>query len=176
MGNRTAWGGPDRSRIAVVPAVVGKMKKANQSRVKIAVPITRGTDDFPPVDWEHLWTVPCGVGQYEVDNIPFFATGISSGDVISAHTLDDHLIYDQVVRYGGHSTVRVVMSEVDQKEKVRKALARLGCEIEGSHLPKLFAVDVPALVNYAEVIGYLEEKAAENLLDYEEASIQHKTN
>lgn len=152
------------------------MNAKNQSRVKIAVRIARGSDDFPPADWEHLWTVPCGVGQYEVDNIPFFATGISSGDVISAHTQDDQLIYDQVVRYGGHSTIRVAMFEVDQKEKIRKALARLGCETEGSHLPQLFAIDVPALVNYAEVIGYLEEKAADNLLDYEEASIQHKTN
>jgi len=152
------------------------MNKKIQSRVKIAVRIAGGTDDFRPADWEHLWTVPCGAGEYEVDNIPFFATGISSGDVISAHAQDDQLIFDQVVRYGGHSTVRCVVFDVDQKENIQKALARLGCETEGSHMSKLFAVDVPAPVNYAEVISYLEEKEAENLLDYEEASIQHKTN
>lgn len=56
------------------------------------------------------------------------------------------------------------------------SLRNFGCKSEGSHIPKLFAVDVPASVNYAEVISLLAKKADEDVLDYEEASIQHRTN
>lgn len=148
-----------------------------QDRVKITFPLTRGSDDYPPADWEHLWAIPRGVDQYELDNIPFFAAGVSAGDLVAAHQDgDDQLIFDKVLQPGGHSTVRVVMFNTEEKEKIRSELAKLGCESEGSHLPKLFAVDVPAAVSYAKVISFLAEKADENVLDYEEASIQHRTN
>ena len=148
-----------------------------RDRVKIALPLTRSSDDYPPADWEHLWAIPRSTDRYELDNIPFFATGVSAGDLVAVRRGDDErLIFDRVVQYGGHSTVRVVMFDIDQKEKIRGELARLGCESEGSHIPKLFAVDVPASVNYAEVISFLAKKADEDVLDYEEASIQHRTN
>lgn len=97
-----------------------------RDRVKVALPLTRASDDYPPADWEHLWAIPRGTDRYELDNIPFFATGVSAGDLVAVRQGDDdRLIFDKVVQYGGHSTVRVVMFDIDQKEKVRGELAEL---------------------------------------------------
>ncbi len=142
--------------------------------MKISFPLVRDQDDYPPADWEHLWAISRGIDQYELDNIPFFAKGVSAGDIVSARRDDDQLIFDRVLRHGGHSTVRIIMLKLDEKEGVRNELAVLGCESEGSHLPNLFAVDVPPNVNYAQVASFLAEKAEKNILDYEEAAIQHR--
>lgn len=142
-------------------------------RVKIAFRLTRDADDYPPADWEHLWAIPRGVDQFELDNIPFFAKGVASGDLVAAHHDDDQLIFDRVLQPGGHSTVRVIMFEADQKAAVRDELAQLGCETEGSHLPNLFAVDVPPVVVYSDVIDRLTQKVDAGILDYEEAAIRH---
>lgn len=151
------------------------MNGTPRNRVKIAFPLSRDSDDYPPADREHLWAISHG-DRYEIDNIPFFVKGVSAGDLVAAHNDGGELIFDRVLDFGGHSTVRVVMYDPAKKEAIRNKLAKLGCESEGSHLPNLFAVDVPPAVNYAEVISLLMKEADENILDYEEASIQHRTN
>jgi hypothetical protein len=149
------------------------MNETSQNRVKIAFQLSRDSDDYPPADREHLWAIPRG-DRYEIDNVPFFAKGVSAGDLVAAHNDGGQLVFDKVLDFGGHSTVRVVMYDLAQKDAMRNKLTQLGCETEGSHLPKLFAIDVPPTVNYTEVIALLAEKADEEILDYEEASIQHR--
>src|ERR1700755_1092034 len=142
------------------------MDDESQNRVKIAFPLSRDEDDYPPADREHLWAIARG-DRYEIDNVPFFVKGVSAGDLVAAHKDGEQLIFDRVIDFGGHSTIRVVMYDLAQKERIRRKLAQLGCESEGSHLPKLFAVDVPPTVNYAEVIALLAEEADKVILDYE---------
>ena len=149
------------------------MNGAMKSRVKVSFRLTRDADDYPPADWEHLWAIPRDADQFELDNIPFFARGVASGDLVSARSDGDQLVFDQVTLSGGHSTVRVIMYDTSQKAAVRDELAKLGCESEGSHLPSLFSVDVPPTVDYANVISLLEGKAKADILDYEEAAIRH---
>jgi hypothetical protein len=152
-----------------------KMDETSQNRVKIVFPLTRDSDDYPPADREHVWAIPHG-DHYEIDNIPFFVKGVSAGDTVAAHTEGAQLIFDKVIDFGGHSTIRVVMYDLTQKEPIRSKLLQLGCESEGSHLPNLFAVDVPPAVNYAEILTLLANRADDGILDYEEASVQHRMN
>jgi hypothetical protein len=148
------------------------MTEVIPQRVKIAFRLVRDADDYPPADWEHLWAIP-RAEYFELDNIPFFAKGVSSGDLVAAHRDGNQLVFDRVIQPGCHSTIRVIMFDPDQKEAVRDELARLGCETEGSHLPKLFAVDVPPEVAYVDIINLLTNKASKDILDYEEAAIGH---
>jgi len=53
-------------------------------RVKIAVHLERDAEDYPPADWEHLCAIYRSQTEFEIDNIPFFAKGISAADVVSA--------------------------------------------------------------------------------------------
>ena len=143
-------------------------------RVKVAFKLTRDEEGWPPADWETVWAIPRGPGQFELDNIPFFAQGVSSGDVIAAHTEDGELRFDEVVAPGGHSTVRVILYDVTRKEEMRELLKNLGAPTEGSHLPSLFAVDVPPAVDYERVIALLDEHS--DVLEYEESAISIRRN
>jgi hypothetical protein len=51
---------------------------------KIAFPLDRDEDGYPPDDVETLWGWETKPGLYCIDNIPFFVKGISPGDVVSA--------------------------------------------------------------------------------------------
>jgi hypothetical protein len=143
-------------------------------RVKIAFHLIRDAEDYPPADWEHLWAIPRGEDHFELDNIPFFAKEVAAGDLVAAQRDgEDQLIFERVIQSGGHSTVRVIMFDPDQKAAVRRELEKLGCETEGSHLPNLFAVDVPPEAAYTDVMNLLTGKASKDVLDYEEAAVRH---
>src|SRR5882757_7842392 len=91
-------------------------------RVKIAFRLMRDEEDWPPADWEHLWAIPRGTQRYELDNIPFFVKGVACGDVVSAQSEDQGLVFDRVLLRGGHSTVRVIMYDLAQKQAIRDSL------------------------------------------------------
>jgi len=150
-------------------------------REKIWFRISQDEDGYPPVSVETLWMSPVTGGAYRLDNIPFFAKGVSCGDMVSAFPgPDGHLWFDQVVDHSGHSTLRVVVfREVDDKrpleervEELRGRFSSIGCSTELSHLPGLLAVDVPPLVNFSIVLPLLEEGVMGGW-DYEEANLSH---
>ncbi|MGA7538935.1 MAG: DUF4265 domain-containing protein [Steroidobacteraceae bacterium] len=149
------------------------MAATTPDRVKIAFRLIRDADDYPPADWEHLWAIPRGADHFELDNIPFFAKGVAAGDLVAAQRDDNQLVFERVIQPGGHSTVRVIMFDPDQKAVIRGELEQLGCETEGSHLPNLFAVDVPPEAAYTGVMKLLADKAGKDVLDYEEAAVRH---
>jgi hypothetical protein len=60
---------------------------------------------------------------------------------------------------------------LDQKTTTLDELKRLGCDGEGSHLPKLCAVDVPPQVSYDSVLQFLNEGAARDVFDTSSADI-----
>lgn len=150
------------------------MAAISADRVKIGFRLIRDADDYPPADWEHLWAIPRGTDRFELDNIPFFAKEVAAGDLVAAQYEDNQLVFKQVIQPGGHSTIRVIMYDPDQKAAIRDELTKLGCETEGSHLPNLFAVDVPPNADYTEVMKLLSANAAKDVLDYEEAAIRHQ--
>jgi hypothetical protein len=141
--------------------------------VKVSFKLPRGDDGYPPVDWENLWAIPLSDGSYRVDNVPFYVNPISSGDVVAASHVDGQLTFQKFLAGGGHSTVRVVVYEVDRVAELRSKLSGLGCATELSNVPSFFSVDVPADVNFSGVVNFLECFAGQGVLDYEEASIQH---
>jgi hypothetical protein len=141
--------------------------------VKILIRLEQDAEGYPPVEWESLWARELSDGVYEVDNIPFYAPLLSSEDCIRATLHDGHLIFDEVVSTGGHSTVRVIAYDEKIVPEVRSKLTEIGCTSELSHLPAFFAVDIPPNVDYAQVERLLVEYAERGLLDYQESSLQH---
>jgi hypothetical protein len=143
----------------------------NDTRVRIAFRLERDDEGYPPADIESLWASPVDGGAYEIDNIPFFVKGVSAGDIVDATLENDELWYAGTRRYGGHWTLRVMVFDESQVGKYRQVVSDFGCATELSHLPRLFAVDVPASAQREDLLAYLAEHEAQDLITYEEAAI-----
>lgn len=140
---------------------------------KIGFRLPRQQDGFPPVDWEGLLSIPLGEGKYRIDNVPFYTDLISLGDVVAASNVEGRLVFERLLSAGGHSTIRVVVFDAATVPRFRSELVSLGCSTELSNIPTLFAVDVPAEVDYAAVVALLDGYFTAGVLDYEESSIRH---
>jgi len=76
-----------------------------------------------------------------------------------------------VVRPSGHSTLRVIVYEESDAPGLRRQLEELGCDTEQSHIPNLFAVDVPPSVSLEAVRQLLDADTASEHWEYEEACL-----
>ena len=115
-------------------------------------------------DVETPWAVSLGEHLYRIDNTPFFAYGISAGDVVEAMPeADGFLFFERVVRKSGHRTVRVMLPESAEVEPGPTLLAdikRLGCTYEGA-FSKLICIDLPPAVSLEAVAEHLTEMGLE---------------
>lgn len=141
--------------------------------VKIAVKLKRDEEGYPPVDWEDLWAISLGNDTFEIDNVPFYAPGISSGDHVSAVWREGSLVFLEVVEPKGHSTIRVVVYTENSTQRIRNELRELGCSTELGNIADFFSVDVPPQVDYSRVENLLAAYAEAGDLDYEESAFRH---
>ena len=107
------------------------MAQAEIHYVKIQFELEQDEDGYPPYTVENLWALEQSDG-YELDNIPWYAKGVSCGDMIAASPDGDgRLTFNKVLRRSGNSTLRVWLSAaaVDQCRQVRNAIERLGATL-----------------------------------------------
>lgn len=110
-------------------------------------------------DVETLWATPLGGELYRLDNIPFYAYGVSWLDVVEAPLDAGGLpTFRRVAEKSGHRTVRVRQDDTRAPEAkpLLESLSKLGCTYEGS-APSLLAVDVPPKASLEDVARYLVE-------------------
>lgn len=138
---------------------------------KVYFPIESDGDGYPPVQGENLWAMVLADGLYRLDNVPFFARGVSLGDDIKAEIVNGTPTYAGVAHRGGHSTIRVAIADEQDVQGIRDDLRRLGCSTELSHLPRLISCDIPPDVGTDDVLRYLESGRAGGRIDYEVADI-----
>jgi hypothetical protein len=114
--------------------------------IKIAIPLLPG--EWHGFTVETVWARPTDqVGVVRLENSPFFAKGLSYRDLVQvvAGTLEDQLVFKQVVRKSGHCTYRVIPE--DSSSGVFGAfladLNQLGCTYESGSFggTVLYAVD-----------------------------------
>ena len=126
--------------------------------------------DSSKSETESLWALPSGKG-FKLDNIPFYAKGVSFGDVVSAKEVDSCLRMLELLEPSGHSTVRLWFSSEQEVQPTREALKSMGCSSEISDQSKLVAVDIPPAISYEEIRAYLDEGESNGKWDYEEACL-----
>lgn len=139
---------------------------------KVFFQLHKDEDDYPPDDWETLWAYEVEDGLYSLDNVPFFARGVSWGDVVSVALNGDELHFKEVIRPSAHSVLRVIVHNHSDVDEVHESLQRMNCNTEQSHIPSLLAVDVPPSVNLKEVRAFLDNGEEEGRWEYETASIR----
>lgn len=122
------------------------------------------------VEIESMWAIEVPSG-YKIDNIPFYATGIAVGDVVSAEPDKDGLLrYSGLVSPSGHSTIRLWMSKEEDVARIRHELHKMGCSTE-LDLSRLVSVDIPPILPYSHVKAYLDKHENRGTLEYEEACL-----
>jgi hypothetical protein len=117
---------------------------------------------------ETLWAVPMPGSEwpnFQINNSPFFATGVNYLDVIAAKPTEHDGIFDfmTVTERGGHSTYMLLVQPVEARIDVYWGmLERMGCSFESAHIDLsmgkrlLYSVDVPPTADIYDVYEMLE--------------------
>ena len=117
---------------------------------------------------ETLWAFDLGAGRYRLDNLPWYAYGVSAADVIEAKADENgQLHFVRVLEKSGNRTVRVIL-QIDQltgkmtfdSQRVLPAVEALGCSWEGASA-SFIAVNIPPTVDLAAVTEALNERDVE---------------
>jgi hypothetical protein len=142
-------------------------------QVKVEFLLEPDEDGYPPVSVERLWATPLPNGHYVVDNIPFFVAGISAGDEIAVDAIDGVLRFGILVCPSGISTFRVIPSDSDRVDVVRRELEGLGGNCEIHRQSGLIAIEVGADVPIQPFPDYFVREKAIGAIDFEEAALRH---
>ena len=123
----------------------------------------------PEDEW--LWAEPLGAGRFRLESSPFFAYGLSHGDVVRALEDGEQPKLEEVERKSGHRTLRVALDadwDLERPEVGRflDELLDLGCSYEPMP-PKIVAVDVPPELDVGIVVGRLQTQYRDGVLVWE---------
>lgn len=127
-------------------------------------------DAFGDESVESAWAEKIDNG-YQLDNILFYAKNYSWGDIVSVEESNGELFVTGLVEEKGHSTIRILVSEISLVPILREELKKLGCSSELSNMKNLIAVDIPPQVPYSNIQNYLDKGETENKWEYQEAAI-----
>lgn len=156
----------------IVRKVNVTMEHADSEHIKIFFALEQDDDDSSPVSVESIWALRTQDGFYEIDNIPFYAKGVSYKDIVEAVPDDDGcLCFKCVVRPSQRSTIRVIVADLKDQDDLLKKLENFGCSWGGSNQSSLITVDVSPEVDLDSVIRFLQDGFEQDRWDYEEASI-----
>ncbi|MDM1072409.1 DUF4265 domain-containing protein [Empedobacter brevis] len=108
---------------------------------------------------------------FELDNILFYAKEYSYGDIVRVEEEGGELYVKELIKPSGHSTIRILFSDVNLIPSTRDFLKQIDCDSEQSNMDSLVAVDIPENVFYQKVRDYLDEGENKGLWEYEEACI-----
>src|SRR5262249_956597 len=117
---------------------------------------------------ESVWAKEEPDGRFVLDNIPFFATQATLGDVVAATLEDGCLRYSATLERSGNSLIRVVCFRGTDPMEVRGLLEEVGCSTELFALYSLVAVNVPPSVNLEDVEAALRRGVEDGRWGYEE--------
>jgi Domain of unknown function (DUF4265) len=137
--------------------------------------------DLPDDSWhgvgaEWVWGQRIEDDVYTLKNSPFYATGVSYGDVVKVNDVNGVLSLEGVMSRGGHSTYRIFAKQGQDDPRVRalfKQLNELHCGIEGAN-KKLIVIDVLPEADIYKVYGALQDAERSGFIDFEEGHCGHR--
>lgn len=151
------------------------------SMLKFAVdlePIIK--EGWPPSSTEWLWGERIADDRARVCNVPFYAKGISFGDIVSIEQVSDGEAswheFAGVVAQGGHSTYRLFVPEGIGHaafERHWALLKAIGCSYE-SFGEKFLAVDVPPEADVQTAYIAFEDGERAAVWEFEEGNYESK--
>jgi len=143
--------------------------------VRVRVRLEQG-EGWPPVESEGLWAQKRAGGTYLLANTPFFAFGLSNGDLVRAAPDDGGAIwFTQRVQRGGSLTVRIITTDpADPMEDVMAKFEPHGVSGESMQRPRLLALDLPPGSDIASAKVLLAAGVASGRWHVEESDISEE--
>ncbi len=137
--------------------------------VKINFCLEQDEDGYPPVAVESLWAEPVeNLGEYIIDNVPFFARNATIGDTVLVREEDGMYWFDRLVSRSSNSLIRIVFFDRSCTEKIGERLTIMGCATEYLRERNLMAVSIPDTVALKDVQTYLQSQSNAGKIDFEE--------
>ena len=162
---------------------IAKMRSHHQHRLSSVEKLSKVTFELEKSDWhehatETMWAVLLTDNAYSLRNVPFYAYGVSYGDVVVAEAVYGENLFRRVFERGGHSTYRIfLIGEKSEKqfEQAWEPLRKIGCLYERA-TDYLVAADVPPETDIYEAYAALEKGQAAGVWDFEEGHCGHPLN
>lgn len=129
---------------------------------KITLKVLEEGADISGVDTERVWSTRVEEGLYRIENIPFYASGFSFGDVVYVSDRTLAVLPGDIVEFSNYSTVLVLVMNPERQSEYIKFSERWGCSSESSMERKSFIMSVPADTNLKELIKDLEKITDKN--------------
>lgn len=130
------------------------------------------SDIFDEEMVETMWAeiVDAEKGLYKLDNIPFYAPLVASGDLVFAEfdNQEEMVTYRRTVEFSGNSTIQIVlMEESFDINTIREVFHELGCISEKVN-DSYFSMEIPFSLDYKEIKEKLDELEAKEIIGYAE--------
>jgi hypothetical protein len=127
---------------------------------------------------ETMWatSVDAEKGLYKLDNIPFYAPSVASGDIVFAEFDDaeEMLTYRSTKEHWGNSTIQVaLMDKSIEINEIREIFAKLGCVSEKVN-EGYFSMEIPFSVDYKKIKYELDQLEEKETIGYAESSLSEK--
>jgi len=144
-----------------------------QNRGKVVFRLAQDEFGYPPTDAEIVWAYILPSGNYRIDNIPFYIRGISSDDEIAVDKKDDVVFFRELITPSRNSTFRLLLSDPEKSDQIRRDLGLLGCLVEFHKNVALLAVEIPGAVSIEPFLEYVMSAQERDELDIEEGALRH---
>jgi hypothetical protein len=139
--------------------------------IRLRVCLDRDGSEGPEDEW--LWAEPLGSGRFRLESTPFYAYGLSHGDLVRAGEDREGAMprLAEVERKSGHRTLRVALDsdwdlEQPEVQQLLDGLLGIGCSYEAMP-PKLVALDVPPDTDVGSVVERLQGRSGDGMLVWE---------
>lgn len=120
----------------------------------------RVRNDDGSAEVETLWAFDLGGDRYRLDNLPFFAYGVSVADVVLAPYVEEEGFptFQRVLEKSGNRTIRVILDPPlvpgNGSRVLLDRLVSLGVEYEGAN-PTYVVLNLPPVVDFEGVVKVL---------------------
>ena len=147
----------------------------NEIRDKI---IFRLEDGWHKQGTETVWASKLSGDEYRIENVPFYAKGVSYGDIVKTRKEGDDLHFTEIIEKSQHSTYRIYLmpkTSIERFKEFWNSLQLIGCTYEKAN-DNLYAIDVPSDTNIYKAYELLEKGEKEGVWDFEEGDCGHPIN
>ena len=105
---------------------------------------------------ETPWAERVDANLFRLDNLPWFAYGVSDDDVVEGAVTDADGVFEfvRVVIPSGNRLIRVILEDPADPGGVLRYLLAAGCHYEGFNR-RFVAVSIPPAVDLGSVTGHL---------------------
>ncbi|MFC1438988.1 DUF4265 domain-containing protein [Streptacidiphilus sp. N1-10] len=152
------------------------MTSISEDHVKVHFRMDVDEDGWPPASVESLWAVDLGDGTVRLVNIPWFARGVASDDIIRVEVDEEGVRWAmETVQASENCTIRLIVlkdgGSIPARQSVLEDFRRLGTTGEGIEQYRMVALDIPPDADLPRIRKLLEHGESKEWWHWEEGCV-----